>query len=258
MFESGRLTAAPPPAADGFVAGFAARHDAAAVALRRAFSERPTGFAPADLLARIDAAGRGEAERAGPRHFSPADRSTNPTAGWDPLDPTLPETPPEPLPVDPLEAAHAAGYAEGLAAARTAVEEAGERDKALLAGLLDQLGAGDRVDREGIAARLRQTVLLLVAKLVGEIGVSPELLVGRVDAAADLLGDAGEPAMLRVNPADVALLDGRLPNSIFAVGDAAVARGSFVLEAASTIVEDGPALWLEQLEGAIDKLPVSR
>lgn len=62
--------------------------------------------------------------------------------------------------------------------------------------------------------------------------------------------------MLRVHPDDVALLDGRLPRSIFPIGDAAVARGSFVLEAASTIVEDGPALWLEQLGATIDRLPV--
>lgn len=248
MFEGRRLEAAP---ADGFVAGFAARHDAAALALHRAF-DAPVGFAPADLLARLH---RAEApQEPAPRHFSPADRQANPTAGWDPLDPG------DPVPafIDPVEAAHAAGYAEGLAAARAAVEEAGLRDKALLTELLDRLQASDRIDREAVAARLRQTVLLLVGRLVGEIGVSADLLAGRVEAAADLLADASESAMLRVHPEDVALLDGRLPKTIFAVGDAAIARGSFVLEAASTVVEDGPALWLEQLEAMIDRLPVPR
>ena len=124
--------------------------------------------------------------------------------------------------------------------------------------MLDQIGAGDRIDREAVAARLRQTVLLLVGKLVGEIGVSADLLAGRIETAADLLADASESAMLRVHPDDVALLDGRLPKSIFPVGDASVARGSFVLEAASTIVEDGPALWLEQLEQTIDRCPVPK
>lgn len=253
MFESGRLDSEPAFApADSFVAGFASRHNAAAKALRHAFSERPTGFRPADPIARIDA---GEPDAApGPRHFSPADRASNPTAGWDPLDANAPETPY----IDPLAAAHAAGYAEGLAAARAAVDEAAERDKALLAELLERIQSGDRIDREGVASRLRQTVLLLVGKLVGEIGVSAELLAGRVEAAAELLTDANESAMLRVNPADVTLLEGRLPKTIFPVGDANVARGSFVLEAASTIIEDGPALWLEQLEGAIDRLPVPR
>ena len=249
MFEGGRLEG--EPVSGGFVAGFAARHDAAAVALRHAFSARPKGFAPADLLARIDAA---QTPETGPRHFSPADRSTNPTAGWDPLTAAEPQT----TYIDPLETAHAAGYAEGVAAARAAVDEAAERDQALLSSLVEQLQAGDRIDRDAVAARLRETVLLLVGKLVGEIGVSAELLAGRVEAAADLLSDTSESAMLRVNPADVGLLEGRLPKSIFPVGDANVARGSFVLEAASTIVEDGPALWLEQLGAMIDRLPVPK
>ncbi|PMY02631.1 flagellar biosynthesis protein FliH, partial [Pseudomonas sp. MPR-R2A5] len=71
-----------------------------------------------------------------------------------------------------------------------------------------------------------------------------------------LLTDVTESAMLRVHPDDVALLEGKLPRQIFAVGDASVARGSFVLESASTIVEDGPDLWLEQLAQAIDHVAV--
>src|SRR3546814_16503454 len=67
---------------------------------------------------------------------------------------------------------------------------------------------------------------------------------------------AAESALLRVNPADVALLDGKLPKNVFAAGDEGVQRGAFVLEAASTIVEDGPDLWLEQLGQAIDRIAV--
>ena len=92
--------------------------------------------------------------------------------------------------------------------------------------------------------------------LVGEAGVSADLLAARVEAAADLLADKAESALLRVHPADVALLDGKLPPTIFAAGDAAVARGSFVLESASTVVEDGPTLWLDQLALAIDRVPL--
>jgi flagellar assembly protein FliH len=121
---------------------------------------------------------------------------------------------------------------------------------------VDALGAAGRVDRDRIARQLRQTVMLLVAKLVGEAGVSAELLAARVAAATDLLADAAESAMLRVHPADVALLEGRLPDTIFAVGDAAVARGAFVLESASTVVEDGPELWLEQMAAAIERAAV--
>ncbi len=234
-----------------FTAGFTARHSLSDEAFGRAFAPTPTGFA---AVAPAPAAPVSFAPQApaGPKHFAPADRARNPTEGWDPLDPSL-DQPPQ---GDPFAAAHATGYAAGLAAARAAVDEAGERDRALLAGLLDRLAAGQPIDREAIAAQLRDTVLLLVGKLVGEVGVSPELLAGRVSQAADHLADASESALLRVHPDDVTLLDGRLPGNLFAVGDAGVARGSFVLESASTVVEDGPALWLEQLAGAVNKVAV--
>ena len=231
---------------DGFVAGFAARHAVAAEALQAAFAP-PMGFAAVDPCA----GRRAEAEEAtGPKHFRPADPGANPTAGWDMLDPCA-EVVPQ---IDPLEAAHAAGFAEGMAAANTAAQAEQARDRARVDGVAGARAA--RIDRDAIAAQLRQTVLALVTRLVGETGVDAERLAIRVGVAAEMLADAQESAMLRVHPADVALLEGRLPTTIFAVGDAQLTRGSFVLESASTVVEDGPALWLEQLSAAIDRAPL--
>lgn len=227
--------------ASDFMPGFAVRHQAAAHLLQQAFAP-PSGFAAAD-------------PRAAPRpcHFSPADPTApKPTAGWDPLDPSQP--PSDYL--DPVAAAHAAGFAEGQAIAAVGAEDERVRDRRMLAELGTALAAAGRIDRERVAQHIRQTVMLLVAKLVGEAGVSPELLAARVAAAADLLADATESALLRVNPLDVALFEGRLPNTIFAVGDAHVTRGGFVLESASTVVEDGPELWLEQMAAAIDRVAV--
>lgn len=224
-----------------FTAGFAPRHDAAVAILQAAFAPQH-GFAAADLR---DAAVR-------PRHFSPADAATNPTAGWNPLDA---EAEPSRF-IDPIETAHAAGYEEGLAAAMAAARDTDARDDTLLASIATALADGRRIDRERIARQLRQTVMFLVARLVGEAGISADLLAERVDTATELLADAAESALLRVNPADVALLEGKLPKTVFAIGDVEVGRGSFVLESASTIVEDGPDLWLEQLATAVDRVPV--
>lgn len=225
---------------DAFQAGFAARHDAAAHLLHQAFAP-PQGFAAKSPTA---------VGASAPRHFSPADRASDPTAGWNPLDADQPigEV------LDTVAVAHAAGFAEGQAAASVAASAERGRDRQLLADLATALAASGRIDRERVARHLRQTVMLLVAKLIGEAGISPELLAARVAAAAEMLADAAESALLRVNPADVALLEGRLPSSIFAAGDASVARGSFVLESASTVVEDGPELWLEQMAAAIDRV----
>jgi flagellar assembly protein FliH len=214
----------------GFTPGFAARHALAGQALQRAFTSPVPGFSAVDVRDR----------RSGRRGFAAAAAEA---AAADPG-------------VDPLAAAHAAGFAEGAAAALSQAAAAGGRDQAMLVEIGEQLRAAAAVNREALAARLRQTVMMLVARLVGEVGIDPERLAARVAAASELLADGAESALLRVNPADVALLEGRLPDAVFAVGDAAVDRGHFVLESASTLVEDGPELWLEQLAQAIDRVAI--
>jgi flagellar assembly protein FliH len=231
-------------AASVFTAGFAARHAAAADVLQAAFSP-PPGFAPRDPRARAN--GR-------PRHFSPADPTARPTEGWNPLDADAEPS----VFIDPVEAAHAAGYAEGLAAATIAARDDASRDETLLAELVTALKSGGQLDRERTAAHLRQTVMFLVKQLVGDVGISADMLAGRIEAAADLLADAAESALLRLHPDDVKLVEGKLPKTVFAAGDVTLTRGSFVLESASTLIEDGPGLWLEQLTAAIDRVPVPR
>lgn len=232
---------------DGFRPGFSARAAGVTEALQAAFAPS-AGFAAQTLRERVERGPVGFARRTeGPKHFSPAEPGgAKPTEGWDPFDAQA-----APF-ADPVAAAHAAGYAEGLAAGVAEVQAAHDRDADLLVRVSAALRADDRIDRALVARALRQTVVALVTRLVGEIGVSPDMLARRIDAAAEMLTDVAESAMLRVHPDDVALLDGKLPRQVFAVGDAAVSRGGFVLESASTLVEDGPELWLEQLSHAIE------
>lgn len=235
-----------------FQPGFAARHRAAAHVLQRAFAE-PVGFAPSE----VDHIGRRrfDDEAASPKHFTPADPGSNPTEGWDPFESDLPKPAPAAF-VDPIAAAHEAGYAEGRAAALAEIEEAHAREAALLDQVSTALAQGAHFDRERMAGHLRQTVLHLVTKLVGEAGVAPDILAARINAAVEMLADSAESAILRLHPDDVGLVQGKLPATVFPVGDAALARGAFVIESASTIVEDGPELWLEQLAQAIDRVPI--
>lgn len=240
-----------------FSAGFSARQDAAAQALHQAFTADPSGFAPADLKARASSRAQPRSFSpqpasgpTAPKSFAPADRNEDPTRGWDPLDP-------EPNGfVDPVAAARAAGFNEGVAHAASLARQDHERDIALLQSLTQALGKAGRIDREALARQLRDAVMSLVTRIIGEAGVSADLLAQRIEAATDMLADSAESAILRVHPDDVALLKDKLPDTIFPVGDATVERGSFVLESASTIVEDGPALWIEQLAQAIDRVAV--
>jgi flagellar assembly protein FliH len=226
-----------------FVAGFAGRRDAAGAALRQAYAAKGLAFAPRDMTPTPP----GE-----PRHFSPADPDADPTEGWDPLDAAQPAS----GFIDPLTTARTQGYEEGLAAALANGGRLGERDQALLDGLLAAIADDCRVDRERLAAHLRSTVLLLVTRMVGEAGIDEDLLARRVANAAGMIGDDAESALLRMNPDDVPLIEGKLPDHIFAVADPHVARGHFVLESSATIVEDGPDLWLEQIAQAIDRAGV--
>ncbi|MEH3102795.1 MAG: flagellar biosynthesis protein FliH [Sphingomonas phyllosphaerae] len=248
-----------------FVSGMPSRANAAALSRTRARSDIAPGFTPADLIARIEQAfgarspaptGADDAsdEAAGdqPRHFSPADRDADPTAGWDMMDADAPI----PACVEQIEAARIAGYHEGLADAAIAADAVVSRERALLDAVADAIKAGGAIDRIALASALRRTVTMLVTQLVGEIGVSAPLLAARVEAATDLLADASESAMLRVHPEDLPLLEGRVPGTVFPVADESVERGSFVMEAASTIVEDGPAMWLDQLSTAIERAAV--
>jgi flagellar assembly protein FliH len=230
-----------------FAPGLAGRHRAAAHILQRAFSE-PVGFAPADVT-RMGS----RQEMVEPKHFSPADPNSNPTEGWDPL--TADQPKPGPF-ADPIAAAHKAGFEEGRATALAESEEAKAREAALLDQVSTALAAGAHFDRERMAGQLRQTVLHLVTKLVGEVGIAPDVLAGRISTAIEMLADSAESVLLRLHPDDVALVEGKLPATIFPVGDPNVARGGYVIESASTIVEDGPDLWLEQLAAAIDRVPI--
>jgi len=230
-----------------FAPGFAARHHNVGDALQRAFAV-PGSFAPRDIGAAMRRPY--EAESAAPRHFEPAERDGRGPTDFDPEPRASHEF------IDPIAAARAAGYEEGLAAARDEAEALARRETALLDQVSDALTQGAHFDRERMAGHLRQTVLHLVTRMIGEAGVAPDVLAARIETAVDMLADSAESALLRLHPDDVALVEGKLPKTVFAVADAHVARGGFVIESASTIVEDGPDLWLEQLAAAIDRVPI--
>lgn len=235
-----------------FAPGFAGRIAAAEHLLHRAFGDA-CEFAPVDM-ARPAKRTAAPAENPEPRHFSPADPAAKPTEGWDPFKPEVGAAH-GPF-ADPIAAAHAAGVAEGREAALAEIAATQAREAALLEQVSGALAAGAHFDRDRMAAQLRQTVLHLVTRMIGEIGVSGDLLASRVGAAVDLLADGAESALLRMHPDDVPLVQGKLPATIFPVGDPHVARGHFIVESATTVVEDGPDAWLEQLARAIDSVPI--
>lgn len=218
---------------------------AAMSGMRGGFAEAgPVGFSPA------------------PKHFRPADPGRNPTAGWDPFDPLGERGKERPQPAPPapevmdavVQAARADGFAAGMAEAeRLAAARGAEDARALteLSGLLELMSG---FDRDRLATRLRETVLALVARIVGEVGISAELLQARVEAAVALIADHSEVAQLRLNPADLPLIEGHQPARVTLVADDAIGRGGFRIETRATTIEDGPGAWMTQLAAALDRV----
>jgi flagellar assembly protein FliH len=200
----------------------------------------PVGFSPAPQ----------------PQHFRPATPGASPTAGWDPFDPLGEKGKAGAQPqasLDVVEAARAEGFAEGMAAAERMAAERGEADAQALGRIATGLENMSGFDRDALATRLRQTVMFLVARLVGETGVSAELLMKRIEAAAALLADSAEAVTLKLNPDDLPLVETNVPAGIAASADASIERGGFRLETRSTAIEDGPSAWLNQLAAALDR-----
>jgi len=150
-------------------------------------------------------------------------------------------------PVDEAEV-FAAGFAEGERVAR----EAYASDVAACARLMARLSGSAAFDRAMLRDRLRDTVLALVSQVIGECDVSPQLLGKRVERAIGYLADVTEPARLYLHPEDLAMIAGGLAANVAPVADAAIDRGGFRLETLSATIEDGPALWLDQLSAALD------
>jgi len=146
----------------------------------------------------------------------------------------------------PIATALVAACIEGMAATVAELGDAHARDHKMLAELATALRSDGQIDREQIARQLREAVRLLASGLI-----APDILARRIELAAERLADSSESALLRLHPDDVAPLEGKLPITVFAIGDAGVGRGSFVLESASAIIEDRPEQALEQLAHAM-------
>jgi flagellar assembly protein FliH len=168
-----------------------------------------------------------------------------------------PEEQPEPEPQIDVEAIRAEAMAQGFAAGI----DAGRREAETERQALRQLAAGlESLKAEptlGLGMMIAATVERLLHQVVGEVEVCRETLMDRAQAAAALIGDETRPAVLKLNPADLARLDGaELP--VAAEPDAMLQPGELRLETVNGSIEDGPGLRLERLRSALDRIAVAR
>jgi flagellar assembly protein FliH len=148
-------------------------------------------------------------------------------------------------------------YARGLADGRRTVEAEIAAERNAIAQLAEALQHLRPEPTLPLAVLLAETVDRLVKEIVGEVEVDGLRLLARAKAAAALIGEATQPARLRANPADAALL-AEADLAIEVRGDPALARGTVLLETGDGWIEDGPAVRLDRLRAELDKLAAAR
>jgi flagellar assembly protein FliH len=152
---------------------------------------------------------------------------------------------------DAREQSYADGYSHGMtdALARARLEQdaqdtARQQIELAFAQLFD-------ADRPRIEARLRETVLVLCDHLLAPLVTDAHALSVRITSALDLLRRTEDERVLRLNPEDVALVEGRLPRDLRVEADPSVERGGLRIEHPDGGVEDGPAQWHRMLAEAL-------
>lgn len=148
-------------------------------------------------------------------------------------------------------------YARGIADGRRTAEIDFAEERAVVAQLAETLPNLRPEPTLPLALLLAETVDRLVREIVGEVELDRDKLLARAKAAAELVGEATQPARLRVHPDDAVLLaDAHLDVEVEA--DITLPRGTLLLETADGWIEDGPAVRLERLRAELDKVAAAR
>jgi flagellar assembly protein FliH len=156
--------------------------------------------------------------------------------------------------VDAIRAdAMAQGFAAGIEAGRREADTEREALRTLALGL-EHLRPEPA---QGLGAMIAATVERLLHEVVGEVSVDLDTLVARATAAAAMIGDETRPSILKLNPDDLKRLVGvELP--VTAEADVSLAPGSLRLETGAGSIEDGPAVRLDRLKLALDRIAGTR
>jgi flagellar assembly protein FliH len=159
---------------------------------------------------------------------------------------------------DQIEALRADAYAQGFDEGHRTALQALETEHAAFDRLATALMNVKAEPPTDLARLLSETVSRLVRQVVGEaVAIDTDLLAERTNAVATLVTEDGAPAKLRLNPADVARLDGLRPD-LKLIADPSIPEGSVVAETAHGWVEDGPAIRMEKLRGLLDAMSSRR
>ena len=154
-------------------------------------------------------------------------------------------------PGDPLARAYDEGRTAGLAEAQDEACRAAEADEQARAKIELALARLDGEQAEALRQKLCATVAALCEASLAPLALDPAALTKRAERAAAMLARADDDRVLRLHPADLALIGARLPQGLAVLEDPALERGALRLESSSGGVEDGPEHWRRAIAEAL-------
>jgi flagellar assembly protein FliH len=172
--------------------------------------------------------------------------------GAEPDAPVVHASPALPSVVDPLTEAHRMGFADGLAAGRAEALAHAETERENGEALGFSFARIDGELAEMLRQRLRNTVVALCEATLVPLTLDLSVLAQRVKAAVAMFSRADDERVIRLNPGDLAAVQGMLPDDWTLLPDPALARGALRVETASGGAEDGPAQWRQAIQEALD------
>ena len=164
---------------------------------------------------------------------------------------------PQADPVTNIETLRTEAFAEGFEQGRQTVIAEFARDREALAELIRSAEALQPDNAGPLAAVLAETVTRLVRQIVGEVAIDAKTLVERATAVAELVTAESGPARLRMNPDDIAMLQG-VDFGLPMWPDHNLVSGQIVLETGEGWIEDGPQVRLAKLRAQLDNMGLPR
>jgi flagellar assembly protein FliH len=154
---------------------------------------------------------------------------------------------------DPIEQAHADGFAMGFDEGVRLATEAVEADKIALERLTQALEQLAPASSGTLATMLQAAVLRLVEQIAGEVDVDAALLQSRCEAVAAFVEEGEGQSALRLHPDDMTLVEST-EVGVPLVADDSMPRGCVKLETTDGWIEDGPDVRLSRLRALMDDM----
>lgn len=186
-------------------------------------------------------------------HFTPWGGEAHPSRRSTDHEPVMePESP-----IIDIDSLRLEAFDEGYDRGRQAALAEFARDREALAALVRSAEALQPDSNGPLAAVLSETVIRLVRQIVGEVKIDPAMLIERAEAIAELVTAEAGPARLRMNPDDIAMLDG-VDLGLPLAPDHHLESGAIILETGEGWIEDGPQVRLAKLRTQLDQMGLPR